>query len=132
METSKHHRVQDFLPAIRPSYLTVILAFVCGILLMKNVATNDRLFALEKQMTVFTEECYALRLNARRERILSTGSSESMRSVPISAMKNTLLLYQSPLKSFPNVLYKELEGMPLTTRQRVFLLKTYAARLPYS
>ncbi len=88
METSKQHRVGSYLPCIRPSYLSVILVFVCGILFIKNETANDRLLVLERQMAAFTEECYALRLNGRREEIQSTASSgESAKSVPISTMK---------------------------------------------
>ncbi|XP_078383895.1 uncharacterized protein LOC144666353 isoform X2 [Oculina patagonica] len=101
METSKHNRVGNYLPYIRPSYLSVILVFVCGILFIKNERANDRLLALERQMAVFTEECYALRLNARREEIPSTASSgESIKSVPISTMKNRFFLPSEPVSSF--------------------------------
>ena len=56
---------------------------------MKNERVNDRLLALEQQMAVLTEECYALRLNARREGIPSTASSdERVKRIPISTMNN--------------------------------------------
>ena len=49
--SSKSYRVRDFLPTARPSYLSVILVFVCGFLLLKNEETNDRLLALENRLT---------------------------------------------------------------------------------
>lgn len=91
VDPSKYHGVGYFLPFIRPSILSVILVFVCGILFIKNEETNDRLFALEQQMAVFTEECYVMRLNARREEIPPTvHNGESVRSRPISSMTENL------------------------------------------
>ena len=46
----KSIRVGDFLPAVKPSYLSLILVLLCGMNLMWNESTNDRLIALEKQM----------------------------------------------------------------------------------
>ena len=54
--SSKSYRVRDFLPVVRPSYLSVILVFVCGILWLKNEATNDRLLALENLLTILPRE----------------------------------------------------------------------------
>ena len=48
----KSHRVRDFLPSVKPSYLSLILVLVCAVNLMRNESTNDRLLALEKQMKV--------------------------------------------------------------------------------
>ena len=45
----KSHRVRDFLPSVKPSYLSLILALVCTMNLTRNESTNDRLLALEKQ-----------------------------------------------------------------------------------
>ena len=50
----KCHRVREFLPSVKPSYLSLILVLVCGMSLMRNESTNDRLLALEKQMTVLS------------------------------------------------------------------------------
>ena len=44
------HRLLDFVPSIRPSFLSVILVFVCGCLSVKNETTKDRLFALESRI----------------------------------------------------------------------------------
>ena len=52
----KSYRVRDFLPAVRPSYLSVILVFFCGILWLKNEATNDRLVALENRLPILPRE----------------------------------------------------------------------------
>ena len=39
-------RVQDFLPSFQPSYVSLISLFLCGILWLKNEATNERLSVL--------------------------------------------------------------------------------------
>ena len=54
--SSKSYRVRDFLPAVRPSYLSVILVFFCGFLWLKNEVTNDRLLALENQLPILPRE----------------------------------------------------------------------------
>ena len=84
MENSKDHRVRDFLPDIKPSYLSVILVSVCGILFLKNEATNDRLFVLEQNMAVLTEKCYVSGLKANEEKIVTYGSSETSERILIS------------------------------------------------
>ena len=45
--SSKSHRLLDFVPSIRPSFLSVILVFVSGCLWVKNETTKKRLIALE-------------------------------------------------------------------------------------
>ena len=40
-------RVQDFLPSVKPSYISLISLFLSGILWLKNDATNERLSMLE-------------------------------------------------------------------------------------
>ena len=54
--TSKSQRVRDFLPSIRPSFLSLMLVFACGCLWMKNETTYDRLIALENRMNMFPLE----------------------------------------------------------------------------
>ena len=46
----KSHRLLDFAPSIRPSFLSVLLVFVCGCLWMKNETTNKRLIALQSRI----------------------------------------------------------------------------------
>ena len=46
----KSHRLLDFVPSIRPSFLSVILVFVCGCLWVKNETTNERLIALQSRI----------------------------------------------------------------------------------
>ena len=43
VSSSKSHRLLDFLPSIRPSFLSVVLLFACGCLWMKNerILTNS-------------------------------------------------------------------------------------------
>lgn len=49
----KSHRLLDFVPSIRPSFLSVMLVFVCGYLWVKNETTNERLIALESRIHCF-------------------------------------------------------------------------------
>lgn len=66
METSKDHRIRDFFPHLRPSYLSIFLLFISGILFLRNDATNDRLFALEQKIISLTKECIAPEMKAAR------------------------------------------------------------------
>ena len=43
----------NFFPSIRPSFLSVVLVFVCGYLWVKNETTNERLIALESRVNLF-------------------------------------------------------------------------------
>ncbi|CAH3166266.1 unnamed protein product, partial [Porites lobata] len=43
----------DFVPSLRPSFLSVVLVFVCGCLWVKNETTNERLIALESRVNLF-------------------------------------------------------------------------------
>ena len=56
VNSSKSHRFFDFLPSIRPSFLSVVLLFACGCLWMKNETTNGRLTALETRINMFPLE----------------------------------------------------------------------------
>ena len=56
VNSSKSHRLLDFLPSIRPSFLSVVLLFACGCLWMKNETTNGRLTALETRINMFPLE----------------------------------------------------------------------------
>ena len=51
--SSKSQRLLDFVPSIRPSFLSVILVFVCGCLWVKNETTKERLIALESRINCF-------------------------------------------------------------------------------
>ena len=65
---------------------------------MKNGETNDRLFALERQMVVLTEECEVMRLNARQEEIPTTVyNRERKRSTPkpASSLTESLFVFSS-------------------------------------
>ena len=50
----KSHRIGDFLPSVKPSYLSLILVLVCAMNLIRNESKNDRLLALEKQMKILS------------------------------------------------------------------------------
>ena len=50
---AESRRLLDFVPSIRPSFLSVVLVFVCGCLWVKNETTNERLIALESRVNFF-------------------------------------------------------------------------------
>ena len=50
LNSPKSHRLLDFVPSIRPSFLSVMLVFVCGCLWVKNETTNKRLIALQSRI----------------------------------------------------------------------------------
>ena len=53
----KSSRACDMLPSVRPSYVSLILVFVCGFLWLKNEATNDRLLTVENQLKMLPRKC---------------------------------------------------------------------------
>ena len=52
VDSSKSHRFVDFLPSIRPSFLSLVVLFARGCLWMKNETTNERLRALESSINM--------------------------------------------------------------------------------
>ena len=50
VNSSKTQRVLEFVPSIRPSFLSLVLVLVCGCLWVKNEATNERLISLESRV----------------------------------------------------------------------------------
>lgn len=54
--SSKSYRFRECLPSNRPSYVSLILVFICGVLWLKNEGTNDRLLALENRMQMLSPE----------------------------------------------------------------------------
>ena len=50
VNSSKSQRVLEFVPSIRPSFLSVVLVLVWGCLWVKNEATNERLISLESRI----------------------------------------------------------------------------------
>ena len=50
LNSQKSHCLLDFAPSIRPSFLSVMLVFVCGCLWVKNETTNERLIALQSRI----------------------------------------------------------------------------------
>ena len=54
LNSSKSHRLFDFIPSVKPSVVSVILVFVCGVLWVKNETTNKRLIALESRLHCFS------------------------------------------------------------------------------
>ena len=53
LNSSESHRLLKFVPSLRPSFLSVVLLFVCGCLWVKNETTNERLIALESRVNLF-------------------------------------------------------------------------------
>ena len=51
--SSESRRLLDFVPSLRPSFLSVVLVFVCGCLWVKNETTNERLIGLESRINLF-------------------------------------------------------------------------------
>ena len=47
-------KLLDFVPSVRPSFLSVMLVFVCGCLWVKNTTINERLVALESRIHCFS------------------------------------------------------------------------------
>ena len=70
--SSKSQRLLDFVPSIRPSFLSVILVFVCGYLWVKNETTKERLIALESRINCF-----------------SCGETENLDRITLSPTKGT-------------------------------------------
>ena len=54
LNSSKSHRLFDFVPSVKPSAVSVMLVFVCGVLWVKNETTNERLIALESRLHCFS------------------------------------------------------------------------------
>ena len=54
LNSSKSHRLFDFVPSVKPSVVSVMLVFVCGCLWVKNETTNERLMALESRLHCFS------------------------------------------------------------------------------
>ena len=51
--SSESRRLLDFVPSLRPSFLSVVLVFLCGCLWVKNETTNERLIGLESRINLF-------------------------------------------------------------------------------
>ena len=76
----KSYLVHEFLPSVKPSYLSLILIFVCGLNLMRNESTNDRLLALERQMKILTssQSCVETRTQSSKEEMSGKPITESV------------------------------------------------------
>ena len=53
LNSSESRRLLEFVPSLRPSFLSVVLLFVCGCLWVKNETTNERLISLESRVNLF-------------------------------------------------------------------------------
>lgn len=92
LKTSKSQRVREFLPSFRPSYLSIFLAFVSGVLWLKNEAVNDRLFMLEKQVTSLTDGYRVFPLTSTSEHVPPTNEAkEAKRHRVISGIRKIVL-----------------------------------------
>ena len=54
LNTSRSPRLLEFVPSVRPSFLSVMLIFVCGCLWVKNTTINERLVELESRIHCFS------------------------------------------------------------------------------
>ena len=54
--SSKSYRLHDFLPSIRPSFLSLLLFCACGYLWLRNDTLNVRMIALENRLNKFLTE----------------------------------------------------------------------------
>ena len=70
--SSESRRLLDFVPSLRPSFLSVVLVFVCGCLWVKNETTNERLIALESRVNLFPCVQSVSAENTDRMSLLST------------------------------------------------------------
>ena len=53
LNSSESRRLLEFVPSLRPSFLSVVLLFFCGCLWVKNETTNERLIAFESRVNLF-------------------------------------------------------------------------------
>ena len=97
MDTSKPNRLREFLPSLRPSCLSLVLAIVCAALWFRNEATSDRLLALEKQTAVFTDVYNILLQKARSDYIPPTDDVESLRTGLIPGKTSSMKKHSSNL-----------------------------------
>ena len=84
----KSHRVGDFLPSVKPSYLSLMLVLVCGMNLLRNDSTNDRLFALEKQMKILSSS----------KSCVETGSSSNYEEMSDKPITDSVILVRKTAK----------------------------------
>ena len=75
LNTSNSHRLLDFVPSVKPSVLSVILVFVCGVLWVKNETTNERLIVLESRLHCFS--------------CVKSGSTENFDKMALSPTKDS-------------------------------------------
>ena len=75
LSCSKSHRLFDFVPSVKPSVVSVMLVFVCGVLWVKNETTNERLIALESRLYCFS--------------CVTSGSSENLDKMNLSQTKDS-------------------------------------------
>ena len=75
LDSSKSHRLFDFVPSVKPSVVSVILVFVCGALWVKNETTDERLIALESRLHCFS--------------CVKSGSTENLDKMALSPTKDS-------------------------------------------
>ena len=75
LNSSKSHRLFDLVPSVKPSVVSVILLFVCGVLWVKNETTNERLIALESRLYCFS--------------CVKSGSTENFDKMTLSPTKDS-------------------------------------------
>ncbi len=101
--SAKSHRARKFLPSVKPSYLSLILVFVCGMNLLRNESTNDRLLTLEKQMKILTSS----------KSCVETGPQSSNEEMSVKPIAESVILERKTWKPEERHYYptgKYLEG----------------------
>ena len=79
--SSKSCRLHDFLPSIRPSFLSLLLFCACGYLWLRNDTLNDRMIALENRLNKFLREDRIVN-NPPQEVVGSTPSKPTATKLP--------------------------------------------------
>ena len=80
--SSKSCRLRDFLPSIRPSFLSLILFCACGYLWLRNETLNDRMIALENRLNKFLREDRVVTDDSPQEVVGSTPSKPTATKLP--------------------------------------------------
>ena len=75
LNSSKSHRLFDFVPSVKPSVVSVMLVFVCGCLWVKNETANKRLIVLESRLHCFS--------------CVKSGSTENLDKMTVSPTRDS-------------------------------------------
>ena len=85
LNSSKSHRLFDFVPSVKPSVVSVILVFVCGFLWVQNETTNKRLIALESRLHCFSR--------------VKSGSTENLDKMTLSPTRDSAKYHDKNIRT---------------------------------